>query len=415
MKILMPTEYFWPHDFGGSEWSTYYLAKELIKNGHQVIIVTPNYGTKSEEFFEKIKIVRFPFFKKIKNKSPVSPYWHTGLPWLIVSTFYLIKICKRESADIIHVQGKYFSPAAYFAKLILKIPAVLTVRDYQLICNYGFCIWGKTRACSLLEYFTKDFTFYTKNYLKTPSFFLTIANLFFAVNSRITKYFYSFFAKKLDLCICISRAQAKIYRENGFKKIKVIYNPMSFSKVDFKQDSEKQIVYAGRLTPGKGPVLLFEALPQVFKKFRNLKILIAGEGLLKDELKTIAKQNNFGEKIDFLGQLDHPKLLEIYSKSLLTVVPSIWPEPFGRVALESISQGTPVVATDTGGLKEIVDNSVTGYVTQATPESIAQGIIMAIRHNKNLRENIKSNYYKLKSKFQEENVKQYIKIYETLV
>ena len=414
MKILMLTEYFAPYDFGGSEWSTYYLAKELIKNGHQVIIVTPNYGTKSEEFFEKIKIVRFPFFKKIKNKSPVSPYWHTGLPWLIVSTFYLIKICKRESADIIHVQGKYFSPVAYFAKLILKIPAVLTVRDYQLICNYGFCIWGKTRACSLLEYFTKDFTFYIKNYLKTSSFFLTIANLFFAVNSRITKYFYSFFAKKLDLCICISRAQAKIYRENGFKKIKVIYNPMSFSKVDFKQDSEKQIVYAGRLTPGKGPVLLFEALPQVFKKFRNLKILIAGEGLLKDELKTIAKQNNFGEKIDFLGQLDHPKLLEIYSKSLLTVVPSIWPEPFGRVALESISQGTPVVATDKGGLKEIIDDSLTGYIAKVKSDSLSKAIIKGINNNSVLRLSIQRNYKNLQNKFQTENVKQYIKIYKGL-
>ena len=81
--------------------------------------------------------------------------------------------------------------------------------------------------------------------------------------------------------------------------------------------------------------------------------------------------------------------------------------------------GMYIGSTDSRGLheclREIVDNSVTGYVTQATPESIAQGIIMAIRHNKNLRENIKSNYYKLKSKFQEENVKQYIKIYETLV
>jgi len=399
MKILMLTEYFAPYDFGGSEWSTYYLAKELIKNGHQVIIITPNYGTKSEEFFEKIKIVRFPFFKKIKNKSPVSPYWHTGLPWLIVSTFYLIKI---------------FSPVAYFAKLILKIPAVLTVRDYQLICNYGFCIWGKTRACGLLEYFTKDFTFYIKNYLKTPSFFLTIANLFFAVNSRVTKYFYSFFAKKLDLCICISRAQAKIYRENGFKKIKVIYNPMSFSKVDFKQDSEKQIVYAGRLTPGKGAALLFEALPQVFKKFRNLKILIAGDGLLKDELKTIAKQNNFGQKIDFLGRVDHGKLLKIYSNSLLTVVPSIWPEPFGRVALESISQGTPVVATDKGGLKEIIDDSLTGYIAKVKSDSLSKAIIKGINNNSVLRLSIQRNYKNLQNKFQTENVKQYIKIYKGL-
>ena len=415
MKIAMVTEYFMPHDLGGSEWSTYYLARELIKKGHQVIVITPNYGAQPREVFEKIKIVRFPFFKKIKNNKPVSPYWHTGFPWLVVSAFYLIKICKQESPDIIHLQGKYFAPTGLIAKLLLKIPVILTIRDYQLICGYGFCLWGKTKVCGLLEYFTEDFPLYIKNYLKNPSVFTLVLNFVFALNSRTVKIFYSFFAKKLDRLICTSESQREIYKTNGFKKIKVVYNPMKFSKVHFKQSPKNRIVYAGRLTPGKGSILLFESLPDVFKKFKNLKVLIAGEGFLKDELKTIAKQNNFGQKIDFLGQLDHPKLLKIYSESLLTVVPSIWPEPFGRVALESISCGTPVVATDKGGLKEIVDNSVTGYVTQATPESIAQGIIMAIRHNKNLRENIKSNYYKLKSKFQEENVKQYIKIYETLV
>src|SRR3989338_8083939 len=169
MKVAMPTEYFWPYDLGGSEWSTYYLAREIIKNGHQVIIITPNYGAKDEEFMDDIKIVRFPFFKKIKSNIPISPYWHTGLPWLILPTFYLIKICRRESVDIIHIQGKYYSPAAFFTKLILRIPAILTVRDYQLICNYGFCIWEKTKACNWYEYFKKDFSFYIKNYLKNPS------------------------------------------------------------------------------------------------------------------------------------------------------------------------------------------------------------------------------------------------------
>ena len=414
MKIAMVTEYFWPYDLGGSEWSTYYLARELVKKGHEVIVITPNYGTKSIEVFEKIQIVRFPFFKKIKNNRPVSPYWHTGLPWLVVSAFYLIKICRREPPDIIHLQGKYFAPAGLIAKLLLKIPVILTVRDYQLICSYGFCIWEKNKACGFLEYFTKDFLLYIKNYLKNPSYGSIILNFLFAINSRLTKYFYAFFAKRLDLLICISKAQSEIYITNGFKKINVIYNPMRFSKTQFTSKPKKQILFAGRLTPGKGSILLFEALPRVFKKLKVLKVLIAGEGFLKNDLKTIAHKSSFAKNIEFLGRLDHDRLLKIYSQSLITVVPSLWPEPFGRVALESISQGTPVVVTNKGGLKEIIDDSLTGYIAKVKSDSLSKAIIKGINNNSVLRLSIQRNYKNLQNKFQTENVKQYIKIYKGL-
>ena len=410
----MATEYFWPYDIGGSEWSTYYLAKELVNKGFEVIVITPNYGTKEVEIFENIKIIRFPFYKKIKDNKQISPYWHTGFPWFLFSTFYLIKICRKESIDIIHVQGKYYSPAGFLAKLILKITVILTIRDYQLICGYGFCLWGKTKVCGLLEYFTEDFPLYIKNYLKNPSVFTLVLNFVFALNSRTVKIFYSFFAKRLDLLICISKAQSEIYKKNGFKKVNVVYNPMQFSQTQFISKPKKQILYAGRLTPGKGVNLLFEALPRVFKKLKGLEILIAGEGFLKNDLKTFAQKFSFAKNIEFLGQVEHNKLLRIYSDSLLTIVPSIWPEPFGRVALESIRQGTPVVATNRGGLKEIIDDSITGYITQMDAKALSKDIIRAVNNNSMLRKNIRNNFQAIKKKFQEENIEQYIKIYESL-
>ena len=63
MKIAMVTEYFWPYDLGGSERSTYYLAREIIKYGHQVIVITPNYGAKGEEVLKDIKIIRIHKYK----------------------------------------------------------------------------------------------------------------------------------------------------------------------------------------------------------------------------------------------------------------------------------------------------------------------------------------------------------------
>src|SRR3990172_3855011 len=105
MKIAMATEYYWPYDLGGSEWSTYYLAKALIREGHEVLVVTPNYGTHKSETKDQIKIFRFPFPKKIKKYRPLSPFWHTNILWILLTTYYLIKICKEEKVDLLHLQG----------------------------------------------------------------------------------------------------------------------------------------------------------------------------------------------------------------------------------------------------------------------------------------------------------------------
>ena len=96
-------------------------------------------------------------------------------------------------------------------------------------------------------------------------------------------------------------------------------------------------------------------------------------------------------------------------------MPSIWPEPFGRIALESISQGTPVVVTRNGGLSEIIDHGKTGYVCPQTTSALAMSIIMAIKNNKELRNNIRSGAGLLKKKFHQSPAQKYIKIYENTV
>jgi len=79
-----------------------------------------------------------------------------------------------------------------------------------------------------------------------------------------------------------------------------------------------------------------------------------------------------------------------------------------------ISQGTPVVATNKGGLKEIIDDSLTGYIAKVKSDSLSKAIIKGINNNSVLRLSIQRNYKNLQNKFQTENVKQYIKIYKGL-
>ena len=75
MKILMLSEFFHPFTLGGSEWSVYHLAKDLIKAGENVIILTPNYGTSASERWKSIEIRRFTFPIRLdpQNPHPVPP------------------------------------------------------------------------------------------------------------------------------------------------------------------------------------------------------------------------------------------------------------------------------------------------------------------------------------------------------
>lgn len=414
MKIAMATEYFWPHDQGGSEWSTYYQAQYLINHGHEVIVITPNYNSKTAEVWKGIKIIRFPFIKMKNDNGTLSPFWHTNLFWITISAFYLIKICFSEKINVLHVQGKYFSPAAFLSRLILKVPAIITVRDYQLICNYGFCIWHKNRSCNFKEYFSNDFIRYYDDYVSNHNLITLMLNIVFALRARLITKIYSYFAKKLDRVVCISHAQAKIYKSNGFDNLSVIYNPMKFEKINDKTKT-KTIIYAGRLTPGKGLGLLFSASLAFFKVYPKYKLLVIGEGFLKSSLKEFVKKNNIQQNIIFMGKITHHVLLKHYSKAIISIVPSIWPEPFGRSALESLSQGTPSVVTNRGGLPEIVVNGKIGFVCKTNLTDFTKKLIQSIEQNKKLYLNIKKNYKYLKNKFEKENNQMYIDLYKSLI
>ena len=76
-------------------------------------------------------------------------------------------------------------------------------------------------------------------------------------------------------------------------------------------------------------------------------------------------------------------------QSTLTVVPSLWQEPFSRVVIESLSYGTPVIVTNSGGLPEAIVDGQYGYVSKKNSLDLAAKIIKGIINNTNLRKNIK--------------------------
>lgn len=340
LRILMLTKYFYLHTRGGSEQSSYHLAQMLIKQGHKV--------------------------------------------------FFKFSLCQHP--DIIHVQSPSFLPVAVIIGKLFNIPIVLTVRDYSLICPLGFCLWEKTKACSFREFISVDILTYARFY---PS---NVLSPLLHLGIRLRSKFLRYFAHHVDQIVCISQAQKRIFAANGFHHLKVIYNTTNFPRIKSRTRTN-QIIFVGRLTPGKGADLL---LP-LAKKYQ---IVVAGSGFLAPKLRQ--------SPITLMGQVSYFRILKLYRQVKLAIFPSRWPEPFGRGALEAIAAGTPVVTSNKGGLPEIVQGKY-GLSVEPTPEKLAQAIKQVLKNYQKYVNNIRQDQQKLNFQFNLQPVSQYEKLYLRLV
>jgi len=129
-------------------------------------------------------------------------------------------------------------------------------------------------------------------------------------------------------------------------------------------DSEKIILFVGRIDPLKGADNLIKALPHLCH-IPKLKLIIIGGGEHSQreirQLRKLAYDLEVASSVDFLGLIKHEDLPYFYNAADACVVPSYY-ESFGLVALESLACGTPVVATDVGNHKNLIRQGDTGYV-----------------------------------------------------
>lgn len=141
----------------------------------------------------------------------------------------------------------------------------------------------------------------------------------------------------------------------------------------FNQNNKKVILFVGRLAEKKGVSYIIEAM-----KLIDAKLIIVGDGPLREKLEKQAKSQ--GEKIEFWGAKTHTELKEIYASADIFVAPSVTAkdgdqEGFGLVMLEAMASGLPVVASDSGGISQLITDNVNGLLCEEkNVEHIAEKI-----------------------------------------
>jgi len=154
--------------------------------------------------------------------------------------------------------------------------------------------------------------------------------------------------------------------------------------VDFRakyaHPSEPLIFSVGRVVYEKGFQVLLDAMPMILQKFPNAKLVLAGKGAFIDQLRAQIGRMDLSKNVKLLGFINDEERDKFLSVANCAVFPSLY-EPFGIVALEAMTFGCPVVASEVGGLAEVITHDKTGTLVYPNDaKSTAWGIIHVLEN-----------------------------------
>ena len=344
MRILIALTYYRPH-YSGLTIHAEREARALVQRGHQVTVLTSRFDQNlpAHEMRDGVEIVR-PFVLTHVSKGVLMP----SMP------FWAWKLARR--ADVVHLHAPQLDAAliAFIARLQGK-PVVLTYHcdlhlprgfvhsSANLVSNLANHITA--RLSNVIVHNTRDYAEYSpflRHYLDKVRPILPPVEV-----------------------MPITTADRSAFRE----KYRL-------------QDTQRIIGMAARLATEKGVEFLTEALPLVMKKYPEARVLfvgpyqnIVGEEQYAQGLAPLIEQ--LGQSWSFLGVLPPVEFAAFFHECDLTVLPSInSTESYGLVQVESMTCGTPVVASDLPGVRVPVRMSGMGrIVTPANPQALAEGIL----------------------------------------
>lgn len=329
MRILF-FNYEFPPLGGGAGNASYYLLAEYAKNPDiQVDFVTASVDDQYHflKIGENINVHRLPIGKNAANihyqtkKDLISYTWK--------AFWFARKLAKQNKYDLTH---SFFTVPCGFISYLLKLefglPYIISLRGSD-VPGYS-------------ERFVGIYRWITPTILriwKKASYVIS--------NSQGLK----------DLAL----------KSNPEKEIGIIFNGISTTEFfpDYsKRKNEKfTILCVSRVTPRKGMRFLVQAFNVLYSRYDNARLVIVGDGNERKSLENLVMSLGLKDKVDFAGVVPHENVLPYYQQADVFVLPSL-NEGMSNVILEAMACGLPVVATDTGGTKELVADGVNGLIVK---------------------------------------------------
>ncbi|MBU7004347.1 MAG: glycosyltransferase family 4 protein, partial [Theionarchaea archaeon] len=154
-------------------------------------------------------------------------------------------------------------------------------------------------------------------------------------------------------------------------EVYAIHNPVIVG--DETSVPENRILYVGRLSIEKGTMVLLKAFSSLLEVRPESRLTIVGTGPLEGRLRRgVSDSAQLKNSVTIAGYVPPPEVSRFFERSSIVVVPSVWPEPFGRTPAEAMAAARPVIASSSGGIPEVVEHGKTGLlVSPGKPEALS--------------------------------------------
>ena len=371
MRILFITDRYPPYYDGGYELNCEITADCLQQKGHEVFVLTSDYGLVSP--IRKLNIYRLLHCLNKQTKGGLTRRV-AEIKNAILSrkNFFITKrVLKDLKPDLVYIwRMGNISIFPIVAVQKLDFPVVYELGDFWLI-----------------EY---QVDLNDKSFIK-----------------RCYRYFvhggFAFKKLKFDNLITVSSSLKSSYSQNGFSKERISVIPrgipecfISQAKIPLAGIVDKQeirLLYAGRIVPEKGAHIAVDALSLITSKFSSKKISLdiigTGPDQYINELKEMIDSLGLKNRVRMIASMPRGDLLEMYDKYDVMLVPAIWEEPFGNTVIESMARNLPVIASRVGGFPEMIVDGVNGLLVCPNDSKALADSVSKLILNDELYQNIK--------------------------
>lgn len=339
--------------------------KELLENhGHHIIPFSIRYAKNLKSEYEEYFVPPLSSEKEVYFKDQtwsLKSFYKT-----IERAFYspevyrnltrLIKDTSPDFAIVLHF-GRKLSPAVLSALYNSKVPFVVRLSDFGMICANSHML----RNEEICELCVKGNKFNSVKYrCVQESLGASVVDYAASRFHSAMKYF-----NKVNCFVIPSKFTRSKMIEAGYDADRLIHIP-TFVKANGNISIKKknQVLFVGRIEKTKGVHILLDAVRILQRKPEfNFDLVLAGFG----SEQYVIEQKKFIEdhhlkNILFTGYIEKDRIDELISESLFTVSPSIWYDNMPNSVLESLALGTPVIASDHGSFPELIEHEKTGLL-----------------------------------------------------
>lgn len=321
------------------------------------------------------------------------------------------KFLKDVNPDLVHIHNysRYITPTVYECAKKYNIPVITTEHSTKLICPIMVLKLGGKQYCKEKKCIRGNYWHSLINKCIAGSF---IKTLNCAIELGINKKRY---IKNTDKIIVPSLYLKNLLIETGISEEKIIHIPnfVNLEKFNYSPFVGDYFLYYGRLAYEKGLLTLIKA----FENLPNLNLKIVGEGPEEKTLKNYIKEKNI-KNIEFIGRKDWHELEKIIQNSKATILPSECGETFGLTIVESFACRKPVIASNVGGIPEVVSDNVDGSLFESgNIKELSQTILkLTQKSNQELIEMGKLARKKVEDKYTlEKHCEKLIQVYKSVL